>query len=142
MPRPGTRLSLLVLTAIAALAAGCGGGAARPPTSSASAASSSPASVAPSASAAASDDAAITIVGFAFSPDELTVAAGTEVVWTNEEDSLHTVTSGLPDEPDGRFDSGEIDTGVSFPVTFDEPGTYAFFCARHDFMTGQVVVTP
>ena len=68
--------------------------------------------------------------------------AGTTVTWTNDEDSLHTVTSGTPATPSGLFDSGEIDTGVEFTYTFADEGTYPFFCARHDFMTGVVTVTP
>ena len=85
---------------------------------------------------------AISINRFAFTPENLSVPAGTTVTWTNDEDSLHTVTSGTPESPSGLFDTGEIDTGVEFPFTFDEPGSYPFFCARHDFMTGEITVTP
>ncbi len=99
----------------------------------------------PGASAAASDAPmtdAISIKGFAFAPDDLKVPVGTTVTWTNDEDSLHTVTSGTPPSPSGLFDSGEIDTGVEFAYTFTDEGTYPFFCARHDFMKGVVTVTP
>jgi plastocyanin len=99
----------------------------------------------PAASAPESDAPmvdAVSIKGFAFTPDDLTVPAGTTVTWTNEEDSLHTVTSGTPATPSGLFDSGEIDTGVAFTYTFADAGTYPFFCARHDFMTGVVTVSP
>ena len=99
----------------------------------------------PAASAPASDApmvGAISIKGFAFTPDDLTVPAGTTVTWTNDEDSLHTVTSGTPATPSGLFDSGEIDTGVEFTYTFADAGTYSFFCARHDFMTGVATVLP
>lgn len=99
----------------------------------------------PAGSAPASDarmDEAISIKGFAFAPDDLTVPAGTTVTWINDEDSLHTVTSGTPESPSGLFDSGEIDTGVEFTHTFTDEGTYPFFCARHDFMNGVVAVTP
>ncbi len=84
---------------------------------------------------------AVSINGFKFTPDDLTVQAGTTVTWTNDEDSLHTVTSGTPATPSGLFDSGEIDTGVEFAYAFAEAGTYPFFCARHDFMKGVVTVT-
>ena len=84
----------------------------------------------------------VSIKGFAFAPEALTVPAGTTVTWTNDEDSLHTVTSGTPAAPSGLFDSGAIDTGVEFAFTFAEEGTYSFFCARHDFMKGVVTVTP
>ena len=110
------------------------------------AATAAPATVpTPGVSAAASDAPvtdAISIKGFAFAPDDLTVPAGTTVTWTNDEDSLHTVTSGTPPSPSGLFDSGEIDTGVEFAYTFTAEGSYPFFCARHDFMKGVVTVTP
>lgn len=104
--------------------------------------SAAPASAAPPSAAPAADASAISIKGFEFSPASLTVKTGTTVTWTNDEDSLHTATAGTPDAPSGLFDSGEIDTGVRFPFTFDEAGTYPFFCARHEFMRGEVVVTP
>jgi plastocyanin len=99
----------------------------------------------PAASGSASDATmvdAISIKGFKFTPDDLTVPVGTTVMWTNDEDSLHTVTSGTSASPSGLFVSGEIDTGVEFTYTFADEGTYPFFCARHDFMTGVVTVTP
>lgn len=86
--------------------------------------------------------AAISIGGFAYTPATLTVPVGTTVTWTNDEDALHTVTSGAPDARTDGFDSGEIDTGVEFSVTFEEAGTFPFFCDRHEFMRGEVTVTP
>ena len=99
----------------------------------------------PASSATASgaqSQGSVSINGFAFAPDDLMVPVGTTVTWINDEDSLHTVTSGTPESPSDRFDSGEIDTGVEFTYTFADEGTYPFFCARHDFMTGVVTVTP
>ncbi|MGH9168097.1 MAG: plastocyanin/azurin family copper-binding protein [Acidimicrobiia bacterium] len=32
--------------------------------------------------------------------------------------------------------------GTSGEVTFDEPGTYPYFCARHPHMRGEVRVAP
>ena len=86
--------------------------------------------------------ATITIKTFEFMPPRLTVDAGAAVTWTNEEDSLHTVTSGTPDARTGLFDSGEFDTGETFVYTFADVGTYAFFCDRHEFMRGEVTVVP
>lgn len=95
----------------------------------------------PSSSAVASGTH-ISVKDFKFTPDRVAIPAGSTVTWTNNEDSLHTVTSGTPDAPSGLFDSGEIDTGVEFPFTFEKAGTYPFFCMRHDFMRGEVAVTP
>ena len=86
--------------------------------------------------------AAIGIEGFTFDPPSLTVEAGTIVTWTNREDAFHTVTSGTPEAPDGAFDSGEMDTDDTFEHAFPVAGTYAFFCTRHPFMDGVVVVGP
>ena len=95
----------------------------------------------------------VTIEGIAYSPAELKVPAGTTVTWTNDDDVLHTVTSGRQAEqgvpgvsdgkdarPDGTFD-GELDgAGTTFEFTFDEPGTYAYYCNVHVGMVGEVVV--
>jgi plastocyanin len=135
------RISTVARATLAALAvvtiAACGAGGSTETDSVATA------SVPPQASRlpAASADA-VSINGFAFAPDALTVPAGTTLTWTNDEDSLHTVTSGTPAAPSGLFDSGEIDTGIDFAFTFAEEGAYPFFCTRHDFMTGVVTVTP
>lgn len=85
----------------------------------------------------------------AFRPEAITVAAGDEVTWTQNDAGFHTVTSGTVEpspggvtpQPDGLFDSGELPTDETFSRTFDEPGTYAYFCEIHPAtMTGEVVV--
>ena len=101
-----------------------------------------PTPVMPSAAPSGSPADTITIAGFEFDPPRLTVKAGSAVTWTNEENSLHTVTSGAPDDRSGLFDSGEFDTGKTFEFKFPDTGTYAYFCDRHEFMRGEVVVTP
>ncbi len=96
----------------------------------------------PSPMPTAASPGTITIKNFEFMPARLTVHVGETVTWTNEENSLHTVTSGTPDARTGLFDSGEFDTGDAFEFTFAEVGTYAFFCDRHEFMRGEVIVVP
>lgn len=96
----------------------------------------------------------VTVENIAFAPATLEVDAGTEVTWTNADANVvHTATSGLPGDkgvpgldngtppkPDGVFD-GEMDgADASFSFTFDEPGTYAYFCRVHQSMTGEIVV--
>jgi plastocyanin len=73
---------------------------------------------------------------FAFQPKSLEVPAGTTVVWTNQDAIQHSVTAA-----DGVFDSGFFTQGGTFAYTFDQPGTYAYYCARHGSMQGEVVVT-
>ncbi|MFA9563914.1 MAG: plastocyanin/azurin family copper-binding protein [Acidimicrobiales bacterium] len=80
----------------------------------------------------------------AYSPRELTVAAGTEVTWTNADAVVHTVTAGDSDgrvgTPSGLFESGDMEQGDTFSFTFDEPGTYPYYCIPHPWMTGTVIV--
>lgn len=81
------------------------------------------------------------MVGQSFTPGELTVETGTTVTWINESQLVHTVTSGTPGEPDGLFDSGNVSPGGEFAYTFDEPGTYDYFCIPHQpSMTGTITV--
>ncbi len=43
--------------------------------------------------------------------------------------------------PDGTFDSGSIATGKTFEFTFDQAGTYTYFCHIHPAtMRGEVRV--
>ena len=102
---------------------------------------------------AASGAASVAIANFAFDPDPVTVAVGEEVTWINEDDILHTVTSGAPKEqgipgvskdkapkPDGLFDE-ELDLDDDYSFTFDKAGEYSYFCDIHAGMEGTVVVT-
>ena len=71
-----------------------------------------------------------------YAPATVEVSAGTTVRWTNDDAVIHTVTA-----RDGSFNSGVMKTGDEFSLTFDEPGTYDYFCAIHPLQGGQVVVT-
>jgi plastocyanin len=75
-------------------------------------------------------------------PSPLTITRGTMVVWTNKDSSLHTVTSGLPEQGSvgDLFDSGIISPEETFSYTFDKPGTFDYSCTLHPFMHGQVIV--
>ena len=88
------------------------------------------------------DAATVTVasVNFRFEPANRTVNAGDVVRWTFAGDP-HTVTSGAPGAPDGRFDSGIKDPGGSFQVTFDSAGSFPYFCQIHpEEMFGTIVV--
>lgn len=90
---------------------------------------------------------AIDIVAFAYAPGDLEVTAGTTVVWTNQDSFAHTVTSGPADDPDGQFDEMLGDPvehgaeGTQASITFDEPGTFPYFCELHPSMVGTITVT-
>jgi len=75
-------------------------------------------------------------------PFIVNVNIGDTVVWINNDTSLHTVTSGSPDEgPDGLFDSSMMEGSGTFEVTFDDTGSYSYFCMIHPWMTGNVIVS-
>ena len=74
----------------------------------------------------------------AYDPAVLELTPGKSVRWTNHDIIAHTVTSGLSDGlagvPDGRFDSGYIDAGGTFTYTFEEEGTFSYYCLPHPWM--------
>jgi len=131
------RKKLIVLVLAAALLGGCGGG-----------------------DDPGSGAGGVQMVnGQHFDPDSVTVSVGDTVTWTNESSETHTVTAyedKIPDEgvyfASGGFESEEdarshlsdalIDPGETFEVTFDEPGTYAYFCLPHEAsgMKGTIIV--
>ena len=71
----------------------------------------------------------------AFAPTRIEVTAGTTVVWTNQDQLVHTVVA-----DDGSWNSGDVAPGATWSHRFDTPGTYAFHCTPHPFMKGVVVV--
>jgi plastocyanin len=78
----------------------------------------------------------VNIDNFAFTPKELTVKAGTAIVFRNRDDIPHIVVAA-----NGEFHSKALDTDDSFSFTFAKPGTYAYFCGLHPQMQGRIVVT-
>ena len=136
---PLARISLVVLVASGAGLAGCGGGG---ETASRDDETKKPATATATESTPAADDgAAVAIKGFLFKPNPLEVEAGTEVTWTNQDQILHTATSGTPDARTTAFNLSFPERGATGAFTFDEPGTYQYFCDRHNSMTGTVVVS-
>jgi len=77
----------------------------------------------------------VVITKFTFAPKEITVAPGTKVVWTNKDETPHTVTSN-----DKSFASKGLDTDDTYEHTFDREGDFAYICTVHPFMTGVVHV--
>jgi plastocyanin len=67
--------------------------------------------------------------GNQFVPLNLVVGPGVEVTWTNGDGTPHTVTNaqGSPE----IFNSGTIQEGDSFHWTFDNLGTYRYYCTFH-----------
>ena len=85
--------------------------------------------------ARSSGEAAVKIDNFTFSPATLTVAKGSEVTWTNEDDIPHSIVLG-----DLNVHSKAMDTDKSFTYRFDQTGTFDYVCGLHPHMHGQIVV--
>jgi plastocyanin len=81
-----------------------------------------------------------------FIPAELTVKAGTTVHFKNTDAILHTVTWGAgSDDPDvgSKFDV-DVKPGEEFDYTFNDVGTWPYFCFPHEMlgMKGVITVVP
>jgi plastocyanin len=77
----------------------------------------------------------VSIEGSAFSPEVVTVKAGTVVVWKNKDAAPHTITA-----DNGSFDSGTLSQGAEFRKKFDTPGIFRYSCDVHAYMSGRVEV--
>jgi LPXTG-motif cell wall-anchored protein len=88
---------------------------------------------APRATAAA--DTGVTISDFEFAPPSVTIDAGDTITWTNDGPTPHSATA-----DDGSFDTGIFNAGQSRSHTFDEAGTFAYFCTPHPNMRGTITV--
>ncbi len=96
-------------------------------------------------SPAASSTSSVTVAGgsvrvpismYDFKPPKLTVKVGTSITWMNRDATAHTATG-----DNGGFDTGTIPPQGSRTVVFKRPGTFAYHCAFHAFMTGTITVT-
>ena len=74
-------------------------------------------------------------------PSSITINSGDIVEWTNSDTAAHTVTGGSPaDGPSGVFDSSLVLGGTTYAFTFDDTGSYDYFCMVHPWMVGNVQV--
>jgi plastocyanin len=94
-----------------------------------------PEAAARSATATTAASGAVTIKDFSFGPATITVHAGDTVTWTNDGPTAHSAVA-----DDGSFDTGVFSAGGSRSHTFASPGTFAYHCAPHPFMTATVKV--
>ena len=77
----------------------------------------------------------LNIAKFAYAPKDITIAPGTKIVWTNRDETPHTVTSN-----DKSFASEGLDTDDKFEHTFVSEGDFSYICTVHPFMKATVVV--
>ena len=77
----------------------------------------------------------VTIQNFTFTPNTLTVKAGTNVTWTNQDSAVHDVTS-----DSGEFSSPDLNKDDKYTYNFTKPGEYSYYCDEHPSMKGKVIV--
>lgn len=84
----------------------------------------------------------VTMEGISFIPGDLTVEVGSTVTWTNDSSIIHTVTSGTEGTHNDIFDSGDMGPNDEFSYTFNEVGTFPYFCIPHvnQGMAGTITV--
>ncbi len=78
-----------------------------------------------------------------FDKETLTIKAGDNVQWENNDSVAHTVTSGMPSDADSvgaLFDSSLILGGTTFSVTIEKTGEIPYFCILHPWKKGKIVV--
>lgn len=91
-----------------------------------------------SSDATMKDSNTIEIKDYAYSPADITVKKGTTLTWTNQDSVQHDVkTDGGGNGPSSEL----LAKGESYSYTFDEVGTFSYFCSPHPYMKASVTVT-
>ncbi len=77
-----------------------------------------------------------------FAPDPITVVVGVNntLTWTNNDESVHTVTSVSVPSGAATFNSGIMSAGGVYTLTLTVPGTYQYDCSLHLWMKGTIIV--
>ena len=89
----------------------------------------------------------------AFNPSDANINVNDTIVWTNKDPVIHTIVEGNPSltspastiRPEASttsmgFQFGFLNQGNTFKHTFDNPGTFNYYCSVHPTMVGKVVV--
>jgi plastocyanin len=78
-----------------------------------------------------------------FEPATLKIGKGSTVKWINDDDALHTVTSGTPNgnKSGTIFDSGYLSSDNTYKHTFEKTGTFKYYDTLHTYMRGKIVVS-
>lgn len=84
----------------------------------------------------------ITLSTDGFSPETLSINAGTKVTWTNKSGSVASINSAV--HPTHLvyppLNLGEVQDGASVTLTFDKPGTYKYHNHLNPSQKGTIVV--
>ena len=82
------------------------------------------------------DETIVDITNFAYSPNPVEIPIGSTVTWINRDRVPHTATA----QDRSAFQSGPLAPGDRFSQTFDQSGTFDYFCEFHASMKGTVIV--
>jgi plastocyanin len=89
------------------------------------------------AAPAAPRTATVAIASFKYKPAAVHVRAGGRVTWSNADSAGHTATFTAGPS---KLDTDRLNRGDRATLTFPKAGRYAYVCAFHAFMKGEVVV--
>jgi plastocyanin len=81
--------------------------------------------------------------GPTYTPSSVTIQPGDTVRWDWKPNTIPheaSVTSGVPAHPDGLFDSGVHKAGYTYSYTFQDAGTFPYYCRMNSEMTGVIEV--
>ena len=79
----------------------------------------------------------IEINNFAYSPSSINIKTGDSVMWTNNDQAAHTITSDSGTE----LNSQTLSTSQTYSNTFTETGTYNYHCSLHPGMKAKIIVS-
>jgi plastocyanin len=85
---------------------------------------------------AVADATMVDIKDLAYMPDSVEIPVGATVTWTNSDTVPHTATA----KDREALQSGTLNQGDSYSQTFDQPGTFDYFCEFHANMKGTIIV--
>lgn len=85
----------------------------------------------------------VSVIDSLYIPEQLAIGVGDTVIWRNDDNTEHTVTSvdndgaGVP-----LFDSGTIDPENTYSLQFTAAGAYTYYCTLHGrSLSGVILVT-
>ncbi|MFA6322218.1 MAG: cupredoxin family copper-binding protein [Candidatus Buchananbacteria bacterium] len=79
------------------------------------------------------DSQTVLIKDFTFTPQTLTVKAGSTVKWINNDTVPHIISG-------KNFKSETLNQGDSFSYTFTQAGDFSYLCGIHTYMKGKIIV--
>jgi plastocyanin len=120
---PGGALTVLLAALLAGAAAGCGGSEERP------------------VALVEGVVVDVRVLDNSYAPDDLEVAAGTEVRFDNRGRNDHDVIPVDPDQDAVTITLDELPPGAVVTRRLTEPGTYAYYCSIHGTATAGMIGT-